>query len=60
MRVSFKLRQLFLMGMDKHYQNFQNSKSGMSLPYLVKEVRAEVDFLHANKHQSFPQTDFKP
>ena len=30
----------------------------MSLQYLKKEVRDEVDFLHANKHQNFPQVDF--
>ena len=31
----------------------------MSLQYLKKEVRDEVDFLHADKHQNFPQFDFK-
>ena len=30
----------------------------MSLQYLRKEVRDEVDFLHADKHQSFLQVDF--
>ena len=30
----------------------------MSLQYLKKEVRDEVDFLHADKHQSFLQIDF--
>ena len=30
----------------------------MSLQYLKKEVRDEVDFLHADKHQSFLQVDF--
>ena len=30
----------------------------MSLQYLKREVRDEVDFLHADKHQSFPQVDF--
>ena len=30
----------------------------MSLRYLKKEVRDEVDFLHADKHQSFLQVDF--
>ena len=30
----------------------------MSLQYLKKEVRDEVDFLHADKHQSFLQADF--
>ena len=30
----------------------------MSLQYLKKEVRDEVDFLHADKHQNFPQVYF--
>ena len=43
------------MGMVKHSQSYQNSKFAMSLQYLKKEVRDEVDFLHADKHQSFLQ-----
>ena len=40
LKVSFKLIQWFLMGMNKHSQNFQNRKFGMSYNiYLVKEVR---------------------
>ena len=46
------------MGMVKHSQSYQNSKFAMSLQYLKKEVRDEVDFLHADKHQNFPQVDF--
>ena len=46
------------MGMVKHSQSYQNSKLAMSLQYLKKEVRDEVDFLHADKHQNFPQVDF--
>ena len=30
----------------------------MSLQYLKKEVRDEVDFWHVDKHQSFLQVDF--
>ena len=30
----------------------------MSLQYLKKEVRDEVNFLHADKHQCFLQVDF--
>ena len=46
------------MGMVKHSQSSQNSKFAMSLQYLKKEVRDEVDFLHADKHQSELQVDF--
>ena len=45
------------MGMVKHSQSSQNSKFAMSLQYLKKEVRDEVDFLHADKHQRFLQID---
>ena len=44
---------MILMGMVKHSQSFQNSKLAMSLHYLKKELRDEVDFLHWDKHQSF-------
>ena len=37
---------MILMGMIKFAQRSQNSKFAMSLPYLKKEVRDEVDFLH--------------
>ena len=47
-----------LMRMLKHSQNLQNSKFAMSLQYLKKEIIDEVDFLHADKHQSFLQVDF--
>ena len=30
----------------------------MSLQYLKKEVRYEIDFLHADQHQRFLQVDF--
>ena len=30
----------------------------MSLQYLKKEVKDEVDFLHADKYQTFLQVDF--
>ena len=49
---------MILMGMVKHSENFQKSKFVMSLQYLKKEVRGEVDFLLADKHQSFLQVDF--
>ena len=45
---------MILMGMVKYSQSSQNSKFAMFLQYLKKEVKDEVDFLHAYKHQSFP------
>ena len=47
-----------LIGIVKHSQSSQNSKFTMSLQYLKKEVRDEVDFLHVDNHQSFLQVDF--
>ena len=49
---------MIFMGMVKYPQSFQSSKFAMSLQYLKKEVRDEVDSLHADKHQSFLQVDF--
>ena len=40
---------MILMGMVKHSQSSQNSKSAAISLYLKKEV----DFLHADKRQSF-------
>ena len=45
------------MRMVKHSQSSQNCSFEISLQYLKKEVRDEVDFLHADKHQSFLQFD---
>ena len=50
--------------MVKNFQSSQHSKFAMSLQYLKKEVKTEVDFLHAEfpkslfqhfEHQSFLQ-----
>ena len=49
---------MILMLLVKRSQSYRNSKLAMSLQYLKKEVRNEVDFLHADKHQSFLQLDF--
>ena len=42
------------IGMVKNYQSSKNSKFAMSLQYLKKKVKAEVDFLHAK----FPKNLF--
>ena len=39
---------MLLMGIVKHSQSSPNSKFTMSLQYLKKEVRYEVDFWHVN------------
>ena len=41
----------------KHVQITQNNKFTISLQYFKKEVSDEVDFLHADKHESFLQVD---
>ena len=53
MKVFYKLTVWFMMEVAKHSQSFNNSKFEMSLQRLKKEVRYEVDFWHADKHQSF-------
>ena len=40
-----------------HAQITQNNKFAIYLQYLKKEVRDKVDFLHADKHESFLQID---
>ena len=45
------------MGLVKHSQSSQNSKFAISFQYVKKEVKDEVDFLHANK-QSFLKVYF--
>ena len=40
-----------------HAQITQNNKVAIFLQYLKKELSDEVDFLHADKHLSFPQID---
>ena len=46
---------LRLLVIARHAQNTQNSKFVISLQYLKKEVRDEVDFLHADKLITFLQ-----
>ena len=47
------------MGMVKHSQSSQNSKSAMSLQYLKKEARDEFYFFACrDRHQSFQQVNF--
>ena len=41
---------MILMEMVKHFQSFQNSKFIMSVQYLKKDIRDEVDLLHAGKY----------
>ena len=45
------------MGMIKHSKSSQNSNFAMSLQYLKEELKDEVGFLHADKHQSFLQVN---
>ena len=51
-KVSYKVILSLLMSMFKHSQSTQSDKFAISLQYLKKEVRDEVHFLHAYKHQS--------
>ena len=46
------------MGMVTHSQSSQNSKFAMSLHHLKKDVRDEVDFLDADKHQQIYKLDY--
>ena len=54
-----QIDSIILMGIVKHSQSSQSSKFAMSLQYLEKEVKDEVDFLHPDKHQSFLKSLFQ-
>ena len=43
--------------MARHVQITQNNKFAISLQYLKKELSHDVDFLHADKHESLLQID---
>ena len=43
--------------MARHAQVTQNSKFAISLQYLKEELSHDVDFLHADKHESLLQID---
>ena len=55
--VFYKLNVSFLLVIARYAQTTQNSKFVISLKYLKKERRDEVDSLHADKHQTFLQVD---
>ena len=53
----FKLLLSFYVCAARHPQITQNNKFAVSLQYLKKELSDEVDFLHADKHESLLQID---
>ena len=53
----FKLILSFQVCVARHAQIIQNNKFAISLQYLKKEVSNEADFWHADKHESFLQSD---
>ena len=46
---------LFYVCLNRHAQITQNSKFAISLKFLKKQVEWTWFFLHADKHESFPQ-----
>ena len=57
-KVSYELIPWFWWWIIKHSKSSQNSKFTIFLQYLKKAVKDETDFLHSDKHPSFPQVDF--
>ena len=53
-----QIGSMILIGIVKHCQSSQNTNFAMSLQYLKKEVKDEVDFSPADKHQSFLKVYF--
>ena len=58
MKACCKLMLRFFDGDGQAFPKFPSGKFAMPLEYLKKEVRDEIDFLNAYKHQSFLQVDF--
>ena len=52
-KVFDKVILLLLMGIIKHSHSTQSNKFAISLLHLQKEVKDGVQFLQADKHQSF-------
>ena len=48
----YKLISSFLLAKARHAQSTQNNKSAISLHYLKKKGRFELDLLHADKPKS--------
>ena len=49
----FRFTIIILGVCGREGQSSSNSKFAMSLQYLKKDFKDEVDFLHKDKHQSF-------
>ena len=49
----YKLTVSFLLILASYAQSTQNNKFVISLQYLKKEGKDEVDFLRADKYQTF-------
>ena len=52
-----KLIVSFQVCVARHAKITQNNKLAISLQYLKKKVSDEVEFLHADKHESFLQVN---
>ena len=55
--VFYKLILPFWVWVVKHAQSTQNNKFAISLQYVRENLKDEVDFLPADKHQRFLQID---
>ena len=57
-RQRFLQIAIIILGLcGKHAQITQDNKFAISLQYLKKELSDEVDFLHADQHESLLQID---
>ena len=56
-KVFYKLIPSFLLAITSHAQSTQNNKFVIYLQNRKKEVKDEVNFFHADKHQTFLQVN---
>ena len=57
LEINSKVLVMFWVCVAKHAQSTQNNKFAISLQYVRENLKDEVDFLPADKHQRFLQID---
>ena len=57
LQINVRLLLSFQVCVARHAQITQNNKFAVSLQYLKKELSHDVDFVHADKHESLLQID---
>ena len=57
MQINIEVSYKLILSLSNHSQSTQNKKFVISVQYVKENVKDEVEFLPACKHQSFLQID---